>query len=385
MIRYGIDSDYKRAREIWEECFKDSQEEVDFYFTKLYDKNKFLVLEESGSIRASLHENPYKLNINGKIFPSNYIVGVAVSPQYRGRGYMGKLMEESLKKSYEKGLPLVFLSPINPEIYRGYGFEYITKLNKLSLETKEICFDKIDREFEIVKFEIESSLYSDLISVYDFVMKNRSLYVERDENYYKNWVAEIISDGGDIYMLYSKGIVRGYVALYRGEILTVRELFAKGKREYESLLSFIKTFREYYPKLEIKTPEGERIEYYFKNQKRVYKSENQFIMGRVLKPKKILETLGIKGITFKISIVDDIISDNNRVFSLNESGQVNIVDTDWDLRVKIGDFSLLSLGVLSLEELIFLERVEIKNTQVVTQLIEKNIFKLKLNYIQDYQ
>ena len=98
MVRYGIDKDYEKAKKIWEECFKDSLEEVEFYFKNLYDKHKYLLLEENDEIKASLHENPYRLNMNGTTFDSQYIVGVAVSPEYRGKGYMDELIKEKFKR-----------------------------------------------------------------------------------------------------------------------------------------------------------------------------------------------------------------------------------------------------------------------------------------------
>ena len=85
MIRYGID-DIERAKDIWRENFTDSEEEIDFYFKTIYRDKNFLMLEENGEIKASLHENPYDICFNRNILPSFYIVGVAVSPEYRGKG-----------------------------------------------------------------------------------------------------------------------------------------------------------------------------------------------------------------------------------------------------------------------------------------------------------
>ena len=67
-----------------------------FYFDNLYDRHKYLLLEENDEIKASLHENPYRLNFNGTVFESIYIVGVAVSPEYRGKGYMNELIRDLL-------------------------------------------------------------------------------------------------------------------------------------------------------------------------------------------------------------------------------------------------------------------------------------------------
>lgn len=387
MIRYGKDSDFETAKKIWSECFTDSLEEVNFYFENLYDKHKYLVLEENDEIKASLHENPYQLNLNGIVFNSLYIVGVAVSPQYRGKGYMDKLLRETLLESSKREVPLIFLSPINSDIYRRYGFEYISSLDKILLDTKDIPYNKIERAYDIKRIEVENEeLYIDLIKIYKRQMEGNFLYIERDENYYKNWLKEIVSDGGEVYALYLDDEIRGYIALYKGEKLVVREIFSEDRRGLENLLSFLKTFKEYYPQMEIKFPQGDLIEYCFKNQKKLEKRENLFIMGRVLNPMEILKMLNIYGIDLKLLITDNIILENNGVYEFTSDGGINFKsESDWDIKIDIGDFSSLIFGMLSLEELVFLEKLEIKERKTLNYLKEKGIFTIKRNYIQDYQ
>lgn len=388
MIRYGIDKDFEKAKKIWRENFLDSDNEVDFYFKNLYDKHKYLVLEENDEIKASLHENPYKLNTNGTIFESYYIVGVAVSPEYRGKGYMDELIKECLKESFKRDIPFVFLFPINPEIYRKYGFEYVTKLNTFKLTTQEIPYNKIERAYDIKRVELnsEDEVYRDLIDVYVNHMEDYFLSVERDEKYYRDWVREIESDGGEIYALYLNEEIKGYVALYKGENLTVREIFAKDRRAMENLLAFLRTFKEYYPNLEIKNGEDRVLEYCFTNQKSLEKIEKPFIMGRILNLVKIFEMLNIYDIDMKILVTDNIISENNGVYRFTQEGELIFNESgDWDIKIDIGDLSLLIFGMLDVEELIFLEKLEVKNEEVLKSIRAKGIFNLKKNYIQDYQ
>ena len=219
MIRYGMDKDFEKAKKIWQECFLDSEDEVKFYFDNLYDRHKYLLLEENDEIKASLHENPYRLNFNGTVFESIYIVGVAVSPEYRGKGYMNELIRESLIENRKREVPFVFLSPINPEIYRKYGFEYVTRLSKYSMRTETLPYNKIERAYDIKRVELnsEDELYEDLVEIYNNQMSEISLYVERDEKYYRDWVREIRIDGGDIFSIYLDEEIRGYIAFYRRE------------------------------------------------------------------------------------------------------------------------------------------------------------------------
>lgn len=387
-IRYGLEKDYEKAKKIWSECFNDSENEVNYYFENLYDRYKYLVLEENEDIKASLHENPYKIFIGDSVYDSFYIVAVAVSPEYRSKGYMTKLITESLKGAKRKGLPLIYLSPINSDIYRRYGFEYLTDIEKYSFDMKEIVFSKIEKEYTIKRVELnsEDELYKDLVKVYNKKMKSYFLKIARDEKYYRNWIREIKSDGGDIFAFYLGEEIQGYIAFYRREKLEVRELFAINKRGYENFLAFLKSFQDYYPEVVMKTPIRENINFYFKNQKVLKKESYPFIMGRVLNPELILKELNFKNINLKIFILDNILEENNAVYKI-EDGDIEILrlSEDWDLKLDINSFAQLVLGYFSIEELILLERVEIRNYEILKFLIENNIFSIKKNYIQDYQ
>ena len=388
MIRYGMDEDFEKAKKIWQECFLDGENEVDFYFENLYDKHKYLVLEENDEIKASLHENPYKLNFNGSIFDSIYIVGVAVSPEYRGKGYMGELLKESLIENRKREVPFVFLSPINPEIYRRYGFEYVSNLKNYSMKTESIPYGKIERAYDIKRVDLDSDdeLYRDLVEIYNEKMKDILLYIERDEEYFKNWVKEIKSDGGDVFSIYLDESIRGYVALYRREELEIREIFARDRRALENLLSLVKSFKEYYPKLKIKNIDEKLLDYLFNNQKALEVKEYPFIMGRILNPLEVFKMLNIFDIDMKIMVTDSIIMENNQVYVFTEEGEQWYGNmSDWDLKIDIGDLSSLIFGQLSIEELIYLEKIEVNNEEVIGRIREKGIFEKKKNYIQDYQ
>lgn len=388
MIRYGMDRDFERAKKIWQECFLDSESEVEFYFKNLYDRHKYLILEEDDEIKASLHENPYKLNFNGTIFDSIYVVGVAVSPEYRGKGYMDQLMREALIENRKRDIPFIFLSPINPEIYRKYGFEYVTRLNNYSMRTESIPYNKIERAYDIKRVELnsEDEIYEDLAKIYNKKMESVALCVERDEKYYRDWVREIKSDGGDIFSIYLDGRVKGYIAFYRREKIEVREIFARDRRALENLLAFVKTFKEYYPELEIKNVDEKILECCFTNQKSFEKKDYPFIMGRILNPMEIFKMLNIYDIDMKIQVTDSIIVENNGVYKFTQEGDLTYEESgDWDIKIDIGDLSSLVFGQLSIDELIFLEKLEVKSEKALKKIIEKNIFGEKRNYIQDYQ
>lgn len=382
MIRYGID-DIERAKDIWRENFTDSEEEIDFYFKTIYKDKNFLLLEEDGEIKASLHENPYDISFNGNILPSFYIVAVAVSPEYRGKGYMRKLLNHSLKNALSNNRDIVFLSPINTEIYSNFGFGYISGLEHYKLKLDDIPFNSINRDIEIKKAGEED--FNNIIELYNKKMKNTNIYLERDKKYFNRIKAEIENENGKIYVFYREKRITGYLICYfREEEIFAREFFYSDIETIKTMLAFIKTFKEYYPNLKVATPQGSNFNFLFPNQLKVEKKENPFILGRILNVKNILSYLNIKGTAFNIKVRDNILDENNGVFSIEEDGNVEKIDNidGWNIDIDIMDLATLVSGYISIDNLVEFEKIRVNNIDLK---ILSNIFKKQKNYIQEFQ
>lgn len=385
-IRYGNDKDKIKAEYIWKECFTDSENEVRFYFDELYRKENFLLMEDGEKeIRASLHENPYEMIMNNEKLSLFYIIAVAVSPQYRGKGYMGELIRYSLRNARQKGLDFVFLSPINTEIYRRYGFGYMSSLEKYSISMENIPFERIDRTYEIKKASEEKNLYEDLIEIYKEKMKNSFAYLERDENYYRRALKEMENENGDIYIFYLENKAAGYISLYKREgSIEVRELFGFNKKVIESMFAFIKTHKEYYSELIIKAPVNSNMNFYIHDQTSMEKIEFPFIMGRIVNVENMLKRLHIEDIELKISVTDKVIEENNGVYEISVYGAVSKKDRiESDIEIDITDLNHLIFGYFSIDEMIELERVKINNREKIEEI--KKIFPKQKVYIQEYQ
>ena len=386
-IRYGEKDELEKAKEIWQECFTDSKEEVDFYFSTLYKRENYLVLEENQEVKASLHENKYNLVIGGEIVPSFYIVGVAVLPQFRGRGYMKELISHSLNSAKDKGFEFVYLAPINSALYRKLGFEHITDLEKYNFSMNELENKKIDRDYYIKK--LESHLIDrdicDLIDIYGTTMKDFFLYVKRDKRTFKNLLSEIFSDGGEVYIFYRNGTPEGYLTFYKDEKIFVREIFGKNKHVIDTMLGFLKTFKEYYPDIVIQTPVRQALNFYFDNQKKIEKTVEPFIMGRIVNPAAILARVAKKDMNIKIRIDDDVIKSNSGFYTL-ENGHVTFSEVGtWDIRVGIGALAQLLFGYSTFDELVFRDKIQLNGDESRKKAQSWNISGVLKNYISEYQ
>lgn len=386
-MRYGKIEDYENAKNIWKKCFVDSQEEIEFYFKNLYNKNNYLILEKDGEIIASLHENKYGLSIDGKLFPSIYIVGVAVLPEFRNKGYMNQLLSYSLENARKKGYSFLYLSAINSAIYRKYGFEYVSELEIYNFDIQQISGEKVDKSMEIkaLKKDNFESYLQDLIMLYEKKMEKYFCYIKRDERVFSNLIKEVFEDQGEVYIFYRDNYPVGYIIIYRGEKIVVREFYGVNKSIVENILIFIKSFKEYYKEVEIKSSQGENINFYFSNQKLIEKRSTPFIMGRIINIVEFFKKIKIDIKEIKMFVEDELISSNTANYYFKQNGKIEILDTDdWDLKIDIGSLGSLLFGYLDIETLIFMGKVFIKSEKI--RIIEslKPLYMRK-TYIQDYQ
>lgn len=383
MIRYGEEKDFKTAKYIWEENFSDSEEEINFYFENLYKKEKFLILEENKQIKASLHENPYTINFNAKLLPSFYIVAVAVSPEFRGRDYMKKLLSYSLINARNTGKDILFLSPINTEIYSKFGFGYISGLENYSLKIDDIPFNSINKSIEIRK--VDENSFDDLVTFYKDYMKKYNLYLFRDEKYFSRIKKELENEKGQIYSFYKDNKIIGYLMCYFKENeIFIREIFYDSIECVKNMLGFIKTFKEYYSMLKVVTPQGSNFNFIFPNQLKIEKKEEPYILGRIVNVENMISLLKIRK-NLRIKIKDSTIAENNGIFLIDVTGQIKKMENDlenYNLSVCIEDLTSLLTGYLDIEELLVLEKISIKNIDIEELKI---VFNKKRNYIQEYQ
>lgn len=113
------------VKRIWKECFDDSDEYVDMFFTEVYDPSHLMTSLHDGKPVSSLLLQPFVMNFHGVELPANYICGAATLPKFRMHGIMSELIRQALKRSYEQGVMLCCLIPAEGYLYtyyRNFGF-----------------------------------------------------------------------------------------------------------------------------------------------------------------------------------------------------------------------------------------------------------------------
>ena len=388
-VRYAKKSEKEIAIKFWKDSFKDNEEQIKFYFDNIYNEKNYLVLEDNSKIVSSLHENDYTFNFNNESIKSKYIVGVSSDITMRNKGYMSKLLISMLENSKKKGIPFVFLTPINPKIYRKFDFEYFSNIEYYNFLVEELANFKFPKDnYSYIEInEKNKNLYlDDLIKIYNFNMKDNFCYLERDNFYFNKILKEVNSDEMKTFILYKNKVASAYIifGLYE-ENIEIRECMALDSISYKEILALIYGYRDYYKNVTLASPNSSNIEFLFDNQLNIEKIIKPFMMMRLLNPLSIFKNLKLENSNIKIYIEDKILKENTGLYSLNNEISFSNIPKEkviYDLKIDIADLVFLISGYFSIDDLIKLGKINIKNRNIIKKL--NKIFYKKNSYLYEF-
>ena len=126
-IRPLTRDDFEAFKAIQTFCF---YEDIDLMNDRFWEKvlkgldwNNNLCVVEDGAIAASLVVDDFQGYIRGKLVKIGGVSCVATYPEYRRKGYVGKMLVRSLAEMRERGQVLSALQPFKFSFYRRYGYE----------------------------------------------------------------------------------------------------------------------------------------------------------------------------------------------------------------------------------------------------------------------
>ena len=382
-IRSAKECEQDNIMEIWNYCFNDGPKFTEYYFNNKYKNYNTIVVEEETNIVSSLQLNQYKIQLNGKAYDTSYIVGVSTLPEARGKGYMKYIMDFTLNELYRKNQLVSILMPIDYRLYRKYGYEH--------------CYDQIEYEVNIEDlrgFKSSGSLIkanldyiNEMMNIEKSFLKNLNGTVIRDENYYKNLFKEVESEEGYIY-IHKNEEYDGYIIYFiNGDNIFVRELYYKNIDALKGMLKFIYNHNTQCKTVTITSPVDDKIRFILSNPRTVTMKIKPFMMGRIINFKKYLESLYIESnekTSLIISIKDDYIKENNKVFKITlENNRLSVEEGkfDYDVEFNINTISQLVFSYINGREAYLLNNIE-ENEKVIKFL--DTVFPKKENYINEY-
>ena len=336
-MRTGIvnSRNIRDVKKLWSYCFADTPEFKDYYFANRYRQEKNLITtDDIGKVQASLQLSPYVLKVDGVSKDVNYVVGVCVQPESRGKGYSTAIMKDTLNYQYRNDEDVSILMPIDTEIYTRYGYtncfyRYDFSVDLINIRAGKTCCEVRRAELEELVSDASDKKAPDedilviaaqMSEFYHSNIVDKYSYIKRDRQYFINRLEELSVDGGELFLSYDEGVLSGYMMLlpkYSQGHAMVPEMMFRDKDAFNSLMSIIKSHITQFRTADIVTPQHELFNLFIKYDNKYKVSKKSFMMVRIINARNILcEILrrnpGIRQIgAFKIEIEDSVIEDNN--------------------------------------------------------------------------
>lgn len=337
---------------LWEMCFDDSKEFVDFFFTNRFEAENTLAVYEDNKIVSCLQLLPYKILLRGKIVDTYYIVGVCTHPQYRNKGYVKDLLHYSLNHMNSMGVYVSILLPFQYEFYRKYGWEICyDRLRYINMS--DFKYNTIYDRNDFVRIELDRD-FELLDKCYKGFIKKYSGCVCRSFNDWLRIYHDYTLDEGTGYLHIKNGTPLGYI-IYTKErkSLFIKELAYIEPQSKWEMLSFIRDLaKESSVGLSLNAPSDD-LSFLHMTDSRGKLLKETYVMGRINNVIKGLEgiTLNDSG-TVRLNVKDSFYDENSTVYCLySKSGMLQVErlepDDVYDISLRIDTLSQILWGYIT--------------------------------------
>jgi|LFRM01.1.fsa_nt_gb predicted acetyltransferase len=359
MIRLAREEDTPQIKDLWNYCFDDSPEFIDFFFNSCYIPNNTLVSEEDGRVQSCLQLLPYIMSLRGREVPVYYIVGVGTWPEDRGQGLAKKLLQYGNDVMKERGYDISVLLPFQYDFYRKYGWEVCYDLliyRKVELisaiATKKQQLNKGTSKVESFRKVVMDEDWKTLSDCYFKYMKGYNGYIIRSQKEWSRIIKDIELDHGFAYVYEYNNVTQGYI-LYTIEnnTLDVQELVHTTAVAKHNLLNLALSHIGQVDHIIRKAPFWD-TDYLSMIDSRGRLEKETFVMGRIHNLTGAISGIDYVGDSFVIQVKDTFYEENNGCFEImqrNGKANINRVVEEPDIIIDIQTLNQLLWGYLSAE------------------------------------
>lgn len=210
-FRFANQLDIPQLKTIWQLCFGDDQEYIDFYFKERYKEGETVLLTEENEIAAMLTMIPSTLVTKNNVsYRAAMLYAIATHPDFQNRGLAGKLMNHSSNLLKENKVDLSVLVPATSSLYDFYenrGYVRAFYLRETVLEVAEI-YRRFQEEEGLRIKEIDGETYNHRRK--EYLKGNFYLSYGEEEVVYQEKVSKLT--GGGIYSVDHNGAEGCFIA-----------------------------------------------------------------------------------------------------------------------------------------------------------------------------
>lgn len=336
-------------RNLWNYCFDDSPDFVEWFFNVRYEPLNTLVVAKDQRICSALQILPYDIALRDKKMATSYIVGVSTQPEDRGKGYVSELLIRSLETMRNRGQWISILLPFNYGFYRKYGWETCYCYNEYTGDRNSFSklLGNVDLSGKILPIKLPRDL-SHLTSCYTSYVKSLNGYVIRDQKDWERILWDIKIDGGNGYIYVRNDETIGSILLVKdkGE-LSIRALYSTDILSYKELLFFAVNYDPTINRIVWSDRRGEPPIPHM-TESGIDKNEKPYVMGRIVDVQKAFDNITLaREIDLVIEVLDPLLEWNNNRFSFaykNDGLSVLTTSNPPDFEIPISTLTQLLWG-----------------------------------------
>ena len=361
-FRLAVPADRGIVESLWAYCFEPREHPFfQWYFSKYYQPENVLLGFQGKDMACLTHLNPYTLRLRGREIPVSYIVGLATHPAARRGGVGGKLLQAALIEMKRRGHYINILMPSKAGFYQPYGYELYCHQWKETMPL-EALRPLTDRSLHY-GFINSTDQWHYLAPVYEAYTKRLSGYAVRGEASWRSHIEAQLAEG-NIAVAFDGDIPVGYAFYQLGEpTIHCGEFIYSTARGKRALLGYMYNHRSQGDTFQWNEGLHDQGYRFYPDGKQGHETI-PFMTGRIVDVRGALEQIpypqGVEGsIVFRTS--DPLADWNTGIFTLTVTGGRGKVTVTPQVKpsvdMPIGTLALLVFGVVSIDELVFYEKL----------------------------
>ncbi len=392
--RIAEKQDTEQVKALWQQCFDDTPQFVNWYFDKYYCAEHTLGIFDHDQLQASAQVIPYQLKLRGTIVDCGYVVGVDTAPEARNKGYARTLLQECLKMQRQKKQLISLLMPFEGQFYYRYGWPFCYFHQQIKVKPQELrCAAKswgTVRQADLSAVDTIKALqriYSVFTTIYDGC-------VQRTEQNWKLLLEDAALEQTKCYVIEKGQVAWGYclwteIDDHGQKTALIREMAWCHADAKAGLLQFLMENVPEQQMLWLELPQDDLLSYQLAVSKTAAVNY-PFLMARIVDVKQCLEFFQYSkeiNIVFLLDVKDAFAPWNNSVFWVQiEKGRASVmamkVKAEAGVHITIEGLSQLIMGARSVLQL--QQQGELQANETGLKLMQQLWPKEKFLYINEY-
>lgn len=231
----------EQVRQLWKQCFSDSDEFIELYFRMRYTDELNSYIESDGKVVAALQRLPYPMTCGEKVLSTSYISGACTHPAYRNQGIMKLLLAEAHRRMYEDGVVLSTLIPAEEWLkayYAKSGYAVCFQQGTKLLTRERFSVDNFGCPLLLKDINLDTKLPAAVFSFFDALQKKQDCRILHTAADLQVVLADLKLSGGKLWAGYKEEKLEALCfCLYENGRLSVKELLCAHVATQQEMLS----------------------------------------------------------------------------------------------------------------------------------------------------